>query len=298
MTNTVPAHLLARQRAISRHPSTQEANMNQGFRSPIGSSDAILALLQRTPDRTWTNKELSQESGFSDTQTQTALLNLRRKGLPITGDNGVYKWDTDWKPTKIQLQRMVALYELMLSNAGKNGDSVVPTFRGSYQRVLTPRAKQYFRVRGGFSINALSTAYRHLIHTGAVEIRNGRSFEKFLVKHPLDIFDNPGGIRRYDKSVRAPKTVEVDATDASTGKAETSYSQPRNTFWAYDPSKGEIEAVENPVKARSARVAALVDRWHSLTESERGFHSVIGTSLNGHTLVRDADGQVYELRPV
>lgn len=270
----------ARERSISRHPSTQEAPVVNNFKQPIGSSEAILSLLQRTPDRKWSNKELAKETGYSDTQVQTALLHLRRKGLPISGENGIYWWTNEWKPTKLQLQRMVSLYELMLSKATKNGDSV-PVFRGSYQRVMSPRAKQYFRVKGSFSENAVSTAYRHLVRNGSIEIRGGRAFEKFLLKHPLDIFDNPGGVRRYDKSVHAPKVEKTD------------------TFFPSQSSQDLATVASSGTgEDRRARIDALVGRWHSLTEAERGFHSVVGTSLNGHTLVQDGDGKLYELRPV
>lgn len=284
MTNIInlkPAHQLARERAISRHPSTQEAPVVNNFKQPIGSSEAVLSLLQRTPDRKWSNKELAKETGYSDTQVQTALLHLRRKGLPISGEKGIYWWTNEWKPTKLQLQRMVSLYELMLSEATKNDDSV-PVFRGSYQRVMSPRAKQYFRVRGSFSENAVSTAYRHLVRNGSIEIRGDWISLKFLLKHPLDIFDNPGGVRRYDKSVHAPKVGKVE---------ETFFPSQSSQDLATVASSGTRED-------RRARIDALVGRWHSLTEAERGFHSVVGTSLNGHTLVQDGDGELYELRPV
>lgn len=252
--------------------------------TPKGVAAAVRRALESTPGEAWNYKKLQTETGFSATQIQTAVLHLRRSGLPIRGSKGVYRLDKKFEPTKNELQRMVVLFESMKAHAEQEDDGTW-VFKGGFVRSLTQRGKRWFKVNKKFSRNAANTTFRHLTSSGCVEARS--SFEKVLKQHPLDVFENPGGIRRVERRRNVPS--EGQDTPSETPSEDLSE-------WA----RAELErrrAAE--VKAEGSN-APWFPKVMSLPKvmTPNDTFTAVGYTNNGSTIVRDAQGKLYELHEI
>lgn len=236
-----------------------------------GASQIVEEILRSAPGTFLTYKEIGERTGLTSPQIQSAILNLRRTGKPVSGGKGSYAWEEEWRPSTQELRRMIALYGVMLANASMQEDGRI-VFTGGHIRVVTGRARRSFLTNGKFSPNLVRASYRHLLTAGCVRVPNGPgSFEKELVKSPVDVFGEPP--RRSDRKQVVDVTPDPEVRET--------VAEP------FDHDGGSENTFDHG--SENTQAAATTTAWANTSVT------LVGYTVDGDTIVRASDGQLYTL---
>lgn len=173
---------------------------------------------------------------------------------------------------------MITLYGAMLTNSTLQEDGRV-IYTGGHIRVVTGRARRSFLTNGKFSANLVRAAYRHLIAAGCVRVFNGPgSFEKELVKSPVEVFgEPPRRSERKRENVTPDTEVEAVSRDAVV-ETEPSFEVER-ILMGHGATKSENDVTTQTTQVTDERVVT---------------GTLVGVTVEGEMIIR-ADGQLYTL---